>query len=168
MLLDIKQEFRRHQKLAEAALAELDDARFFERPRSHVNPIALIVKHVAGNLYWRWTGFLTSGGERPGRDRDSEFVLTDADTREHVMAAWNRGWSALWNALEAMTETDLDRIVTIRGEPHTARQAVLRGLTHTAYHVGQILYLVRTLKPDSRWLTIAPGESQTYTGKYLP
>jgi Protein of unknown function (DUF1572) len=167
MLSDIKQEFRRHQRLAEAALAELDDSCFFERPRPHVNPIALIVKHIAGNLHSRWTEFLTSDGEKPGRNRDNEFVLGDADTRQHIMAGWDRGWSALWDTLQTLTDSDLDRIVTIRGEPHTARQAVLRSLTHTAYHVGQILYLVRTLQPDSRWLTIAPGESRTHVGKYL-
>ena len=167
MLSDAKLEFRRHQNLAEAALAELDDSRFFELPGLQVNPIALIVKHLAGNLRSRWTAFLTSDGEKPDRDRNREFVLTDSDTRDHLMNAWEQGWAALWNTLETLTDADLDRVVMIRSEPHTVRQAVLRSLTHTAYHTGQILYLVRLLQPESRWLTIAPGESRTDRGRYL-
>ena len=167
MLADVKQEFRRHERLAEAAMSELDDTTFFQRPAPHVNPIALIVKHLAGNLRSRWVDFLTSDGEKPDRDRDREFELTDADTRDHLMADWKQGWAALWNTLDRLTDADLDRRVTIRGEPHTARQALLRGATHVAYHTGQILYIARLLCPQSRWLTIAPGRSSTSTGKYL-
>jgi uncharacterized damage-inducible protein DinB len=167
MLADIQQEFRRHQKLAEASLAALSDDSFFARPGSTVNSVAMIVKHVAGNLRSRWTAFLASDGEKPDRQRDQEFVITERDTRDELMAKWSVGWSAVWDATDSLTDADLDRTVTIRGEPHTVRQALLRGLTHTAYHVGQILYLVRLFEPGSRWLTIAPGTSKTHNQSYL-
>jgi uncharacterized damage-inducible protein DinB len=122
---------------------------------------------VAGNLRSRWTEFLTSDGEKIERDRDQEFLLTDADSRDQLMTGWRLGWSALWDTLDSLTDQDLDRVVRIRGELHTVRQAVLRGLTHTVYHIGQILYLVRLLRPESRWLTIAPGHSRSHVGSYL-
>jgi uncharacterized damage-inducible protein DinB len=168
MLPDIMTEFGRHQRLAEQAIAPLDAAAFFQRPGDQVNPIALIVKHVAGNLRSRWTDFLTSDGEKPNRNRDGEFQIVDGDSREGLMAAWRDGWGALWSTLENLSEEDCKRTVTIRGEHHTVRQAVLRSLTHTVYHVGQILYVARLLHPDGKWLTIAPGQSQNRSGEYLP
>jgi uncharacterized damage-inducible protein DinB len=167
MLADIHTEFRRHQQLAEHALEPLDDTAFFQRPGDQVNSPALIVKHVAGNLRSRWTDFLTSDGEKPNRNRDGEFQILEGDSRERLMAAWQEGWGALWSTLEKLSEQDCERTVTIRGENHTVRQAVLRSLTHTVYHVGQILYLARLLHPDGKWLTIAPGQSRTWSGKYL-
>ena len=167
MLADVMQEFRRHQRLAEEAVTQLDETAFFQRPAPHVNPVALIVKHLAGNLRSRWTEFLTSDGEKPDRDRDREFVITDADTRGSLLAAWQDGWAALWATLESLSDGDLDRTVRIRGEVHTVRRALLRGLTHVAYHTGQILYVVRLQRPDSKWLTIAPGQSQHHAGNYL-
>jgi Protein of unknown function (DUF1572) len=166
-LPDILQEFRRHKKLADSAMVELADDEFFQRPGAQVNPIALIVKHLAGNLASRWTDFLGSDGEKPTRDRDSEFVLGENDTRASLLEAWERGWKALFDTLAQLGEHDLGRTVTIRGEPHTASQAALRGLTHAAYHIGQILYVARLLRPDRRWLTIRPGESRGDHGGYL-
>lgn len=168
MLPDIKTEFRRYQEMAEHALGDLDDDAFFQRPGTEVNPIALIVKHVAGNLRSRWTDFLTTDGEKPGRNRDGEFQLLAGDSRAALMTAWQQGWAALRLTLENLSEADCERTVTIRGERHTARQAALRSLTHTAYHVGQILYIARLLRPDRKWQTIAPGQSQHATGAYLP
>jgi uncharacterized damage-inducible protein DinB len=167
MLSDIKTEFRRHQQLAEGALTQLDDSAFFRRPGEQVNPVALIVKHVGGNLRSRWTDFLTSDGEKPDRNRDGEFQILEGDSRERLMAAWKQGWDALWSTLDSLSADDCDRTVTIRGERHTVRQAVLRSLTHTVYHVGQILYVARLLRPDGKWLTIAPGQSRTWSGQYL-
>lgn len=166
LLADLRHEFERHKAIAERAMAELNDAEFFHRPGELVNPVALIVKHLAGNFASRWADFLTSDGEKPTRDRDQEFVLTEADTREHLMAAWERGWSILFGTLGAMTDADLSATVTIRGEPHSARQALLRGMSHMAYHTGQILYLVRLLRPDSAWMTIPPGQSRGVRGGY--
>jgi uncharacterized damage-inducible protein DinB len=168
MLTDIKTEFRRHQHLAEAALAHVDDAAFFQKPGETVNPLALIVKHVAGNLRSRWTDFLTTDGDKPDRNRDGEFQVLAGDSRERLMSAWQDGWTALWSTLESLSEDGHDRTVTIRGERFTVLQAVLRSLTHTVYHVGQILYVARMLNPEAKWLTIAPGQSRTWSGKYLP
>jgi Protein of unknown function (DUF1572) len=168
MLTDIKTEFGRYQKMAETALAELDDAAFFQRPGDAVNPIALIVKHVGGNLRSRWTDFLATDGEKPDRHRDGEFLVLDGDTRERLMAIWQEGWNALWSTFNKLEESDAERIVTIRGEKLTVRQAALRSVTHTAYHVGQILYLARLLRPERKWLTIAPGQSQSWKSPYLP
>jgi hypothetical protein len=166
LLADLAHEFRRHQDLAERALVQLDDRDFFRRPAPHVNPAALIVKHLAGNLASRWTDFLTSDGEKPTRDRDAEFLLGDSDTRPNLMAAWQQGWKALFDTLATLRDPDLDRAITIRGEPHTVRQALLRGMSHVAYHTGQILYLVRLLRPESAWLTIAPGQSRQHEPGY--
>jgi hypothetical protein len=165
-LADLGHEFRRLKGIAERAMAEMEDRHFFRRPGETVNPVALIVKHLAGNLASRWTDFLTTDGEKPTRDRDGEFVLTDDDTRENLMAAWERGWGVLFNTLAALTDSDLPATVTIRGEAHSARQALLRGMSHVAYHTGQILYLVRLLRPDSTWLTVAPGRSRDVPGGY--
>lgn len=165
-LSDIKHEFRRYKSLADKAMAELGDEAFFHRPGSEVNSVAIIVKHMAGNLASRWSDFLTSDGEKPSRNRDGEFVLETHDSRERLMAAWERGWLILFQTLDSLAESDLDRIITIRGEGQTARQALLRGVTHASYHVGQTLYLVRLLKPQSAWLTIAPGKSAEFQGAY--
>jgi uncharacterized damage-inducible protein DinB len=167
LIADLLHEYRRHKELADRAMSQLDEAAFFRRPGEQVNPAALIVKHLAGNLVSRWTDFLTTDGEKPTRDRDREFLLTEGDTRASLLAAWERGWTALFATVNSLTPADLDKVVTIRGEPHTVWQALLRGLTHVAYHTGQILYLVRLLRPDSTWLTIAPGKSQGHPGTYL-
>ncbi len=163
---DVRHEFRRHKGLACRAMAGLDDDQFFHRPGPLVNPIALIVKHLAGNMASRWTDFLTTDGEKLSRDRDGEFLLTEADTRPQLMAAWERGWSILFDTLDGLTDADLGRTVTIRGEPHSVRQALMRGMTHAAYHTGQILYLARWIRPDSDWLTVPPGRSRDVPGAY--
>jgi hypothetical protein len=167
LLADLGREYRYHKDMAERAMGELDDREFFLRPAELSNPVALIVKHLAGNLESRWTDFLTSDGDKASRDRNGEFLLTERDTRAELLAAWERGWRALFETIENLQPTDLDTIVTIRGEPHTARQALLRGLSHAAYHVGQIAYLVRMIRPQSRWLTIPPGQSQAHPAGYL-
>jgi uncharacterized damage-inducible protein DinB len=160
-------EFRRHKTLAERALASLDDEAFFRRPAEQSNSAALVVKHLAGNLQSRWTDLLTSDGDKPGRDRDREFVLEAEDSRARLMAAWDAGWEAVLKSMSELSPADLERTITIRGEVQTVRQAVLRGLTHAAYHVGQILYLARWLAPSGSWLTIAPGSSGAHRGGYL-
>src|SRR5262245_4995506 len=167
LLADLRHDFRRHKDLADRAMAHLDDQEFFRRPADHVNPVALIVKHLAGNLASRWTDFLTTDGEKPSRDRDGEFLLTEQDTRASLRAAWERGWKALFDTLDGLGESDLDKSVTIRGEKHRVPQALLRGLSHAAYHTGQILYLVRLWRPDSPWLTVPPGQSRNVPGAYL-
>lgn len=166
ILSDIVYEFRRHKAMADRAMAEIDDEAFFRRGGEAVNPIALIVKHMGGNLVSRWTDFLTTDGEKPSRDRDGEFVVDDRDSRASLLARWEAGWGALFAALDGLTEADLSETVTIAGEPHTAQQAILRALTHAAYHTGQIVYLARLARPDAPWQTIPPGASQSHRMVY--
>jgi hypothetical protein len=165
-LADVRFEFQRYKTVAERAMSQLDDAAFFRRPGEAVNPVALIVKHLAGNMASRWTDFRTTDGEKPTRDRDGEFLLTDEDTRQNLMAAWERGWTYLFNTLDGLTDAELSATVTIRGEAHSVRQALLRGILHVAYHTGQVLYLVRLLRPDADWQTIPPGQSRGVPGGY--
>jgi hypothetical protein len=115
----------------------------------------------------RWTDFLTTDGEKPDRDRDAEFILTTQDTRARLISAWDVAWDVVLQTLDSLEPADLDHTVTIRGEPHTVLQAIVRGLTHAAYHAGQIVYLSRLLAPGSPWLTIPPGQSRDWPAQYL-
>jgi uncharacterized damage-inducible protein DinB len=163
---DIAHEFRRHKNLADRAMGALDDEGFFRQPAEQVNSVAIVVKHLAGNLLSRWTDFLTTDGDKPSRNRDGEFLIGVQDSRPQLLAQWEAGWNALLGTIDALKDDDLDRSVTIRGEPHTVQQALLRGLTHVAYHVGQITYLSRLYQPNSPWLTIAPGQSGAHKPNY--
>jgi uncharacterized damage-inducible protein DinB len=163
---DVEFSFRKQKQMAEQALAQLDDAAFFRAPAEGSNSVAVIVKHLAGNLKSRWTDFRTTDGEKPWRDRDNEFVLGPADKRERLLAAWEEGWAALFQALGGLTEADATATVMIRGEAHTILQAVHRALTHAAYHAGQILYVARLVQPNGwRWITVPPGQSQEVRAK---
>lgn len=159
--------YRQYENWANQAFAQLlSDAAFFQvlGPRSH--SIAVTVKHVAGNLRSRWRNFLTEDGEKPDRNRDQEFIIAPTDTRISLMTAWQEAWKILYAELGAIQPADLDKTVTIRGEVHTVPLAIQRSLAHTAYHVGQILYLCRLLKEgDWKWITIAPGMSDAFNEK---
>lgn len=165
-LRDTLYEFRRHKELADKAIARLSEEAFFRRPGEVVNSVALVVKHLAGNLKSRWTDLLTTDGEKPWRNRDEEFLIAAADTRASLLAAWEDGWRAVLETVAALTPADLDKTITIRGERHTVTQALLRGVTHAAYHTGQILYIARLVAPEGEWLTIAPGKSGAQRGAY--
>ena len=168
MVSAFQHEFQRNRRLVEQALGDLSDEDFFRKPGDAVNSIALIVKHMAGNLTSRWSNLLESDGDKPARDRDQEFVLEPADTREHLMAAWDSAWQTVSATLAGLRGEDLSRVIEIRGEAHTVLQALARGASHTAYHAGQILYLVRWLQPAAKWRTIPPGGSKQHgPGKYL-
>jgi uncharacterized damage-inducible protein DinB len=168
---DVLFSFRRHKAWAEQAFGQLDDEEFFRAPGERSTSVAVIVKHLGGNLKSRWTDFLTTDGEKPWRDRDAEFVLGPDDTRARLLATWEEGWAAVFRTLDGLGDDDLLQRVTIRGEPHTVLQAIDRSLTHAAYHTGQVLYVSRLVKQgDWRWLTIAPGQSQAARdrgGSYL-
>jgi uncharacterized damage-inducible protein DinB len=165
---DVLFTFKKQKEAAEKAFAQLDADQFFRQPGAHSNSVAVIVKHVAGNLLSRWTDFLTSDGEKPWRDRDAEFVIAPPDSRANLMERWEQGWTTLRESLEILQECDWLKRVTIRGEEHTVLQAIQRSLTHTSYHVGQIVFLARLLKIDGwTWITIPPGQSRQHTKKYL-
>jgi len=160
---DALRQFRKSRALAEAALAQVDEAQFFTALGPDENSLALLVKHVAGNQASRWTDFLTTDGEKPGRRRDAEFEREPGDTRAALMARWERGWGLLFAALLPLQEADLARVVTIRGEPHTVLQAITRQQNHYAWHAGQIVFLARHLR-GARWtsLSIPRGESARF------
>src|SRR5579884_3640319 len=125
--------FRQYKKLAEAAMAQLSDEQLLAVMDAESNSVAIIVKHMAGNMRSRWTDFLTTDGEKPDRNRDSEFV-EPPPTRQALLAVWEEGWLRLFNALEPLSEQDLSRTVTIRGEPHSVLQAINRQIAHYAHH----------------------------------
>ena len=156
-------ELRRLKGLADKAMAQVDDAGFFATLGAGENSIAIVVKHVAGNLRSRFTDFLTSDGEKPDRNRDGEFEISGADDRPALTAAWERGWATLFAAIEPLGPEDMGRTVTIRGEGLTVLQAVTRQLTHYAYHVGQIVQLARH-HAGERWqsLSIPRGRSAAF------
>jgi hypothetical protein len=132
--------FRYYKTLAERAMAQIADDRLFASIDEENNSIAIVVKHMAGNMRSRWTDFLTTDGEKADRNRDSEFVAPPA-TREALMAIWEQGWKHVFDAVEPLTDADLGRTVTIRGESHSVMQALNRQVAHYANHVGQIVLL---------------------------
>ena len=150
----------KQRALAERALEQVDDAAFFAAPDPESNSLAVIVKHVAGNQRSRWRDFLTSDGEKPERHRDTEFELSRADSRAALMDAWRRGWDLTLETIGALAPRDLQRTVTVRGEPHTALQAIQRQLAHYAQHAGQIVFLAKHWAgPRWRTLSIPKGRS---------
>src|SRR5258708_5620943 len=145
--------FRYFKKLAERAMEQVTDEQLFVMLDEEANSIGIIVKHMAGNMRSRWTDFLTTDGEKPDRDRDSEFVDPPA-TRKALLDIWEDGWTRLFRALESLSDSDLGRTVTIRGEAHTVMQAVNRQVAHYAHHVGQIVMLAKHLAHD-RWESLS-------------
>ena len=157
--------FEQYRSMAERALAQVDDDGFFAQPGPETNSLAVIVKHIAGNLRSRWTDFLTTDGEKPDRNRDTEFALADGDTRAALMERWAASWALVAEQLAPLTDADLARTVVIRWEPLTVLSALQRQLTHAAYHVGQITMLARHYAPDWRSLSIPVGESDAYNAR---
>jgi hypothetical protein len=159
-------EFRRAKALADGAMAQITSEQFFAAPSKGDNSIAVIVKHVGGNLLSRWTDFLTSDGEKPGRIRDNEFEVTVDDAQLLLMRQWESGWAVLFSTIESLTDADLERTVKIRGEPLTVLQAINRQLTHYHYHVGQIVYVAKHYAGSSwRSLSIPKGKSVEFNAK---
>jgi uncharacterized damage-inducible protein DinB len=154
--------FRYYKGLCERAMAQLTDEQLLAVLDEESNSIAIIVKHMAGNMRSRWTDFLTSDGEKPDRRRDSEFV-DPPETREALLAAWEEGWDCIFKALEPLGDVDLARIVMIRGEAHSVMQAINRQVAHYSYHCGQIVMLAKHLN-HSAWkpLTVPRGKSEEF------
>ncbi len=141
--------FRYYKKLAERAMEQVTDEQLFAALDEETNSIGIVVKHMAGNMRSRWTDFLTTDGEKPGRNRDAEFVDPPA-TRKALLEEWEDGWSCVFRALEPLSDADLGRTVTIRGEAHSVIQAINRQVAHYAHHVGQIVMLAKHFAHD-RW-----------------
>jgi hypothetical protein len=154
--------FEANKCLADRAVAQVPDDKLHVALDENTNSIAVIMKHVAGNLISRWTDFLTTDGEKPWRDRDSEFV-DSFSSREELLNFWERGWNCLFSALKSIKPEDLERTVTIRGEPHSVPLALERSLGHTCYHIGQIVLLAR-IQAGENWetLTIPRGGSKQF------
>jgi hypothetical protein len=154
--------FRYYKKLGERAMAQCPDEALFVTLDAESNSIALIVKHMSGNMRSRWVNFLTTDGEKPDRNRDTEFENPVA-TRAELIGQWEHGWKYLFDALEPLTDADLTRTVTIRTEPHTVMQAINRQVAHYAHHVGQILFLAKhlTFTQTGKWesLSVPRGKS---------
>src|SRR5205085_892509 len=159
--------FRYYKKLAERAMAQVTDEQLFATLDDEANSIAVVVKHMAGNMRSRWTDFLTSDGEKPNRNRDSEFVAPPA-TREDLLRIWNEGWERVFEALEPLSDSDLERKVMIRGERHSVMQAINRQIAHYSYHVGQIVFLAKHFKgADWKSLTVPRNKSAEFNRKVL-
>ena len=163
-LTDVKARFDSIKTQAERAAAQVDDAAFFAALGAEENSIALVMKHMAGNLRSRFTDFLANDGEKPDRDRDSEFEQAPADSRAAILARWAEGWRILFDTLDTLTPADLARTVTIRGEPHTVIQALSRQLVHQSHHAGQVVLLAKHAA-GARWqtLSIPRGKSAVFT-----
>jgi Protein of unknown function (DUF1572) len=151
--------FRQYKKLADRAMEQVADEQLFAAIDPETNSIAIIVKHLSGNMRSRWTDFLTTDGEKPDRDRDGEFV-DPPPTREALLNAWEDGWQRLFAALEPLSEADLARKVTIRGEAHSVMQAVNRQVAHYGLHVGQIILLARHFT-GQRWQSLSVAKDQS-------
>jgi hypothetical protein len=163
-LSDMRTQFARLRSTAERAMAQVGDDDFARLLDGENNSIAIIVKHVSGNLRSRCTDFLTSDGEKPDRDRDGEFELRPEDTRMGLLRDWAGAWDLLAGTVDSLTPDDLGRTITIRAEPHTVGQALNRHLSHLAYHVGQIVLLARHwVGADWQTLTIPRGQSRAFT-----
>jgi len=155
--------FRRQKELAERALAQVSDDDFFRTIDAEANSIAVLVKHIGGNLRSRWSDFLTTDGEKPTRDRDGEFVVDVRAERAAIMSLWDAGWLALSNTFAQLRPGDLTATVTIRSEAMTAVAAIHRGLAHISQHVGQIVLLAKHYR-SAEWqtLSIPRGQSRTW------
>ena len=158
---------RQYKKMAEDAIAQVTDDQLTTVLDPEMNSIALIVKHMAGNMRSRWTDFLSTDGEKPNRNRDSEF-LEPPPTREQLLSVWNDGWRRVFEALEPLSDADLGKTVSIRGEPHSVMQAINRQVAHYASHVGQILFLAKHLQ-HANWksLSVPRNKSLEFTNKVL-
>src|SRR5699024_3050787 len=161
-LKDIKERFKYYKNLGEKTLSQLSDKELFWQYNEMSNSIAIIVKHLWGNMLSRWTDFLTSDGEKIWRKRDEEFK-NDLKNKEELLAKWEEGWQCLFKALEELEEKDLNQTVYIRNEEHTVIEAINRQLTHYSYHIGQIVYIGKMLK-GKNWnsLTIPIGKSKEH------
>ena len=162
-LQDLPIQCRKLKELADKALAQVRDEDLSVTLDPESNSLAMIVQHLAGNLRSRWTDFLTSDGEKPDRNRDAEFESSEGVSRAELLARWEEGWACLFGTLDSLKEEDLGKTILIRSEPHSVVQALHRGMTHAAYHVGQIVLLSKHLASNWQTLSVPRGKSQEFT-----
>lgn len=165
---EIRRQLRGHKRLAEGALAQVTDEQLLAILDPESNSLAILIKHIAGNMRSRFTDFLTTDGEKPDRQRDQEFELDGEVTREALMSWWDEGWALVNRTLDSLKPDDLSRTVYIRQEPHTVLQALNRALTHYAYHIGQIVFLAKHLGSHN-WqsLSVPRGQSEEFNRKMI-
>ena len=165
-LEEARRQMRGHKRMGEGAMNQLSDADFFVTLDPEANSVAILVKHLAGNMRSRFTDFLTSDGEKPDRFRDREFELTSATTRADVMKWWEEGWACVFAAIDPLKPDNVMSAVTIRGEPHTVLQAINRQIAHYAQHIGQIVFLAKHLRAaEWKTLSIPRGKSEEFNQK---
>jgi hypothetical protein len=165
-LEEARRQLRGHKRMGEGAMNQLRDEDFFVTLDPESNSVAVIVKHVAGNMRSRFTDFLTTDGEKPDRFRDREFEISPATTRGEVMTWWEEGWTCVFAAIDLLKPEDVLRTVTIRGEPHTVLEAINRQIAHYAQHLGQIVFLAKHLRSsDWKTLSIPRGKSEEFNQK---
>lgn len=162
-LEEARRQLRGHKRMGEGAMTQLREQEFFVTLDPESNSVAILVRHLAGNMRSRFTDFLTSDGEKPDRFRDREFELTPATTRDEVMKWWEDGWACVFAAIDALGPEDVLRTVSIRGEPHTVLQAINRQIAHYAQHIGQIVFVAKHLR-STEWktLSIPRGKSEEF------
>ena len=154
---------RDYKRLAEGAFEQLKDEEFFVALDEESNSVGVLIKHLSGNMLSRWTDFLTTDGEKPDRNRDAEFELTNETSRHALMEQWEKGWRCVFGAIEPLQPEDLLRKIFIRGEEHTVLEAIMRQLTHYAYHTGQIVFLAKHLRSaEWKWLSIPRNRSAEF------
>jgi len=160
---EARRSFRGYKRMAEGAMSQLTDDEFFRLIDPDANSVAIVVKHLAGNMRSRFTDFLTADGEKPNRHRDTEFQMNSGTKRAEVMSWWDAGWQIVFAAIDPLTAADVGRVVTIRNEPHTVLQAIHRQSLHYGYHIGQIVFLAKHLKgPTWKSLSIPKGKSDEF------
>jgi hypothetical protein len=160
---EVRRQFRGHKRMAEAAMAQLEDKDFFATIDPESNSVAVLAKHIGGNARSRFTDFLTSDGEKPDRFRDREFEIPTTASRSEVMHAWEDGWAIVFATLDSLKPEDVSRTITIRQEPHTVMQAFNRALAHYAQHIGQIVFLAKHLRSHEwKTLSIPRGKSEEF------
>ena len=163
---EARRQFHGYKRLGESAISQLKDEELFFTLDPESNSVAIVIKHLAGNMRSRFMDFLTSDGEKPDRHRDQEFEMESRPTRDEVMKLWEKGWEYVFSALASLQPEDVTRTVYIRGEAHTVLQAMNRQIAHYAYHVGQIVYLAKHIR-SAEWksLSIPRGKSEEVNQK---
>ncbi len=161
-LESIKETVSSYREMILETIEQLSDQELVQRPGAEFNSVAVLLRHLSGNLQSRWTDFLTTDGEKPDRDRDREFMDWEGD-RSSLMAYFEQGWTALESAIDSLNSDNLSQTILIRGESHSIPEAIMRSITHLSYHVGQISLIARMVHSGQwKWLTIAPGGSSAH------